>query len=103
MNGNIEMEKFSEDWLVIREQEDKIARDLSILECVQEYLKQESSLNILDIGSGTGATMRALFPRFQQRQNWTLLDADNKLLERAKFLNQSLVKDSTNEMHYRIF
>ena len=97
------MERFSADWLTIREEEDIIARDSSILECVQEHLEQATSLNILDIGSGTGATMRALFPKFKHRQIWTLLDADRKLLARSKSLNQSLVKDSTNEMHLVYF
>ena len=97
------MEQFSSDWLALREQEDLLARNSSVFYSVHEYLQNQTELKILDIGCGTGATMRALFPRFKQHQNWTLLDADKKLLERAKFLNQSLVEDSMNEMHLEYF
>ena len=87
------MEKFSSEWLALREQEDLLARNSTILECVIEHLKGEKRLNILDIGCGTGATMRALLPKFEQPQHWTLLDVDQELLARAQCLNEPLVSD----------
>ncbi len=87
------MEKFSSEWLTFREQEDLLARNSTILECVTEHLKGTKRLNILDIGCGTGATMRALLPEIKQPQHWTLLDADQELLARARCLNQPLVSD----------
>ena len=92
------MEKFALDWLALREHEDFLARNSSILKSVQKYFRSQKQLNILDIGCGTGATMRALLPNFNQQQIWTLLDADDKLLECAKFLNQSLLEETTNKM-----
>ena len=88
------MEKFSSDWLSLREQEDLLARNTNVLECVKNYLRNEQRLNILDIGCGTGATMRVLQPEFTQPQHWTLLDADKELLVQAQCLNQPLVYDS---------
>ena len=88
------MEKFSSEWLALREQEDLLARNSTILECVIEHLKGEKRLNILDIGCGTGATMRALLPKFEQPQHWTLLDVDHELLVHARCLNEPLVSDS---------
>ena len=92
------MEKFSSDWLSLREQEDLLARNTKVLECVKNYLRNEQRLNILDIGCGTGATMRVLQPEFTQPQHWTLLDADKELLVQAQCFNQPLVYDSNITM-----
>ena len=92
------MEKFSFNWLSLRELEDLLARNTNVLECVKNYLRNEQKLYILDIGCGTGATMRVLQPELTQPQHWTLLDADKELLEKAQCLNQPLVYDSSITM-----
>jgi SAM-dependent methyltransferase len=77
------MSGFSADWLALREPYDARARNRAVLDAVVTSLANLPSVNIVDLACGTGATLRALAPRFSARQNWRLADNDLSLLARA--------------------
>src|SRR5439155_27096120 len=72
--GNAGMSGFSADWLMLREPYDLRARNLTVLVAVETSLRPRSQVQIVDLASGTGSTLRALSPRLPKRQNWTLID-----------------------------
>ena len=75
---------FSADWLALRAKADRRARsDLAErLADLTDALPRP--LKVIDLGSGTGANVRELFPKIRPPQDWTLVDADAELLKRAK-------------------
>jgi hypothetical protein len=77
------MSGFSADWLALREPYDLRARNLIVLEAVATYLEARPSVQVVDLASGTGSTLRALSSRLPARQNWKLIDNDPGLLTRA--------------------
>ncbi len=78
------MSGFSADWLALREPIDHKARSETILAGVGGWFLRDTVLNITDIGSGTGSTLRALKPIMSQKISWHLVDHDDALLEVAK-------------------
>ncbi len=77
------MSGFSADWLALREPHDKRARNAEVLDAVVTAFAWHVSLNVADIGCGTGSTYRALSPRLPPTQRWRLYDNDLSLLARA--------------------
>jgi len=78
------MSGFSAGWLELRESYDQTARNPTLLNVLQRWGEQRTgTLHIADLGAGTGATLRALWPVFRQPQQWWLLDNDAALLEQA--------------------
>jgi hypothetical protein len=77
------MSGFSAEWLKLREPHDFRARNPAVLDAVAAFLEPRSSVQIVDLASGTGSTLRALSPRLPARQNWTLIDNDFGLLTHA--------------------
>ncbi len=87
------MSGFSSAWLAMREPYDMAARSRTVLESVTRALSPHYSLNIVDLGSGTGSTYRALSPLLSGRQNWRLIDNDPELLagiERTETITPSM-------------
>ncbi|WP_028672601.1 class I SAM-dependent methyltransferase [Saccharospirillum impatiens] len=82
------MSGFSIDWLDLREDADRRARDSSLREQALQWLTGEgrsaSAPLVVDLGAGTGSTLRALGGSGQQRLNWRLVDHDQTLLEEAR-------------------
>jgi len=78
------MSGFSAAWLALREPADRRARDRHLLEILQSWRAERAALKVVDLGSGTGANLRALAPRLGGPQSWLLLDRDPDLLDRAK-------------------
>jgi hypothetical protein len=72
---------FEASWLDLREVADQQARDTGLLARARAHLGKLSSPLILDLGSGTGAMMRAIGPVSMAR--WRLIDHDTALLEEA--------------------
>lgn len=72
---------FSADWLALREPSDLAARDPVLLR--RAALLAGPRPVVLDLGCGTGATMRAMMPYLHQFSHWRLLDNDPALLRRA--------------------
>jgi hypothetical protein len=82
------MTRFSAEWLSLREPYDRAARDPSILGAVADAFQGATSIRVVDLACGTGATLRALEARLPRRQNWQLVDNDLGLLGRASMLGQ---------------
>lgn len=87
---------FSSTWLALREPIDHAARSQGILEQCVTHFSHKSTLNISDIGSGTGSTVRAMSPALPHSAFWNLIDIDDSLMAVAK---QELTHES---IEYRI-
>jgi len=73
---------FSAEWLALREPYDLRARSKAVLDAVLADL-DPTSVRIVDIACGTGATFRALSSHLPARQHWRLVDNDLSLLART--------------------
>src|SRR5215469_3401195 len=69
------MSRFSADWLA--------QRNPAVLDAVTAWCKDIFAIRIVDLGCGTGSTLRALAPRLPRRQDWRLFDNDFDLVARA--------------------
>lgn len=82
-------EDFSVDWLSLRALADSQARSQRLLNqalCwvrAQRLANLQRPLRVIDLGCGSGANLRALAPHLGARQNWLLLDHDQRLLQAA--------------------
>ena len=81
------MTGFSIDWLDLREAADRRARNDKLLHQARHWLgsdrEQAAELNMVDLGAGTGSTLRAFSTTVESDQNslsWHLLDQDTALL-----------------------
>ncbi len=81
---------FDADWLALRRAADRAARAPVLEALAAQYLSQRrvsdgesEPLQIVDLGSGSGANPCHLAPRLPGPQQWRLIDYDAKLLERA--------------------
>lgn len=82
------MTGFSIDWLDLREGADRRARDEEMLEQARLWMQtdnvQEDAKVIVDLGAGTGSTLRAFtLPTGQDPPSWRLVDQDVALLKEA--------------------
>lgn len=77
------MSGFEADWLALRAPADSAARSPELLDRLADWAAAKQDLSILDLGCGTGATLRALSPRLTCRQHWLLVDNDQDLLMRC--------------------
>lgn len=73
---------FTPDWLTLREPADRAARDATLLRDV--IAAAGPNPVILDLGCGTGSTVRALRPHLPVSTEWRLVDNDPELLARAE-------------------
>ncbi len=74
---------FSADWLSLRAEADNRARNIDLASRLRAHFADRSSLRVLDLGSGTGANMRATSPILEAAQYWCLFDHDSDLLARV--------------------
>jgi glycosyltransferase involved in cell wall biosynthesis len=81
-----EPEGFAASWLALREPHDHAARAASLTMRLGVFLRAQGPpgpgprLRILDLGCGTGSTLRYLAPRLGGAQDWMLVDNDARLL-----------------------
>ena len=79
---------FETNWLDRRSHYDNAARDKNVEIACLNYLKNKSSVSILDIGSGTGSNCLYFLERMPAVQNWIFVEHDEHLskyaLERIK-------------------
>ncbi len=74
---------FSTDWLELREPADMRARNLDVLQIVRQHFQNSKTLHITDLACGAGSTLMSLNSVFLAQPNWTLVDYDPALLNRA--------------------
>ncbi|HSC67020.1 MAG TPA: class I SAM-dependent methyltransferase [Cellvibrio sp.] len=82
------MSGFSISWLDLREPADFAARDKALATRALEWLGQATDpispdRIIVDLGAGTGSTLRALTKMGANNLVWRLVDLDGKLLDEA--------------------
>ncbi|TNB49658.1 methyltransferase domain-containing protein [Martelella lutilitoris] len=75
---------FDADWLTLREPADKAARDERLVEAFARHLSGAAKPLVIDIGCGTGSTLRCLAHAVPADKNWLLLDNDPLLLKEAE-------------------
>lgn len=80
---------FSTAWLDLRESADNAARDASMLADVRAFLARQRDPVIVDLGSGTGSTLRAIG---DVQARWRLVDHDPALLAEAAQRSGSTVE-----------
>lgn len=94
------MTGFSVDWLTLRAPADARARSAELIAMAADHLRAAGEVRIVDLGAGTGATMRALAPQLPTPQHWTLIDADPALLDAARtWFTAADLPDVTLECH----
>ena len=72
---------FAAEWLALREPADHQARDKVLLRRAAGYAGTEPV--IMDLGCGTGSTIRAISPFLPSEASWRLVDNDSGLLQIA--------------------
>src|SRR6266852_2592405 len=82
------MSGFSAEWLALREPYDLAARNAAVLEAVFSAFIEQTSISVVDLACGTGATLRAIGPHLPPRQTWRLVDNDMSLLAKASALGR---------------
>jgi hypothetical protein len=75
--------------LALREPLDMRARNADVLQAVAMAFRDKDELSIVDLGSGTGSTVRAMSTRLPERQSWRLIDSDPVLLAEAFAMDRS--------------
>ncbi len=80
------MSGFSAAWLALREAHDGAARNRDVIGALHAAFAAAPSVVVVDLGCGTGATLRALSRHLPARQNWRLVDQDAMLLAAARDL-----------------
>jgi hypothetical protein len=83
------MSGFSLPWLDLRATADARARAPDVAAAVASWAERRAAsstapLCIVDLGAGTGATVRALAPSLPRPQSWLLVDDDAELLAVAE-------------------
>jgi SAM-dependent methyltransferase len=78
------MSGFSREWLKLREPADLAARNPDVANAVAARFALRNTLNVVDLGCGTGANLRATASLLPNAQTWTLIDNDATLLEAAR-------------------
>lgn len=80
------MSGFSIDWLDLRENADRRARDSSLRETALDWLAAAPAKEplVVDLGAGTGSTLRALDVSDKLPLAWRLVDHDQALLKEAQ-------------------
>jgi hypothetical protein len=67
----------------LREPYDMKARNATVLDAVAAAFQNQSSISVVDLACGTGATLRAIGARLPLRQSWQLVDNNLSLLAQA--------------------
>lgn len=78
------MSGFDPAWLDLREPADHRSRNAQAQAACLAHLAGRESLDIVDLGCGSGSNLRALAPRLAPRQRWRLVDHDERLLAAAR-------------------
>ena len=74
---------FDLDWLDLREPVDNAAQNADVLGALIRYFATCKTLDIVDLGAGSGSCFRKLSQLMPQDQAWLLVDGDARLLDVA--------------------
>lgn len=78
------MSGFSSDWLALREDADRRARNRDLAAALQGWFALREHISVVDLGCGTGANLRATAPLLPAQQSWRLIDKDAALITAAR-------------------
>jgi SAM-dependent methyltransferase len=78
------MSGFDPGWLALREPADHAARAHEVMARVARYFAARDSVRVVDLGCGSGSNLRGTFAHLPDRQKWTLVDYDARLLDAAR-------------------
>jgi SAM-dependent methyltransferase len=74
---------FDASWLDLREPADHRSRNDELARLLTRHLGRRPTIEVLDLGCGTGSNLRATAPLLGPEQTWTLVDYDARLLDAA--------------------
>jgi len=74
---------FDASWLDLREPADHRSRNEELAGLLTRHLGRRPTVEVLDLGCGTGSNLRATAPLLGPEQSWTLIDYDARLLDAA--------------------
>jgi hypothetical protein len=75
------MDESLSNWLALREPADFAARSASLADETARRLDGMDPVRVVDLGTGTGSNLRYLIDRLPRRQEWLLVDRDQRLLD----------------------
>lgn len=78
------MSGFSPEWLALREPVDHRSRDGALAERVSARFANRPTIDVVDLGCGSGSNIRATYALLGPEQTWTLVDYDPRLLAAAR-------------------
>lgn len=76
---------FSSEWLNLREPADVRARNRILVAHLAASFAGREAIDVIDLGTGTGATVKALAPHLPEEARWRLIDNDPALLAHASW------------------
>ena len=80
------MSGFAADWLALREPYDAAARAAGLLDRLGRWARSRERLVVVDLGGGTGSTMRAVAPALPVPQTWHVVEIDERLIAAGRSL-----------------
>jgi SAM-dependent methyltransferase len=75
---------FSAEWLALREPADHAALNPEVRAALSAHFAGVPEVRVMDLGCGAGSNLRGTFAALPDRQFWTLVDYDPKLLAAAR-------------------
>ncbi|MGL5117414.1 MAG: class I SAM-dependent methyltransferase [Beijerinckiaceae bacterium] len=88
---------FSAEWLALREPADHAALNPEVRAALTARFAGRAEIAVMDLGCGAGSNLRGNFAALPQRQSWTLVDYDPKLLAAARIRLTSWADRATQD------